>query len=260
MGPGYRRRGFVQSLRVVRERVPDPAPFPFTLLLFADLETVDFDGRVTFILGENGTGKSTLVEAVAVAFGLNPEGGSRNFRFSTPASHSPLHDYVRLAKSLFRPKDAYFLRAESYFNVATEIEELDKEPSGGPPIIGAYGGRSLHEQSHGESFLALLIHRLGPNGFYVFDEPEAGLSPTRQMSMLYRLRQLVDQGSQFIIATHSPILITLPGALIYLITEGRMREVTHEETEVFRLYRSFLGNPERMLAELFQDDGTDPDD
>ena len=139
---------------------------------------------VTFFVGENGTGKSTLLEALAVGMGFNPEGGSKNFRFSTRATHSPLHGAMRLSRSARRQRDGYFFRAESYYNVATEIDELDEEPSFGPPLKDSYGGRSLHEQSHGESFLALFANRLRSDGLYIVDEPEAALSPTRQLSLL----------------------------------------------------------------------------
>src|SRR5262249_7885547 len=155
--------------------------------------------------GENGAGKSTLLEAIAIGMGLNPEGGSRNFKFATRESHSNLSKFLRLSRSVRRVRDSYFLRAESYFNVATEIEALDREPDSGARIIEAYGGKSLHEQSHGESFFSLFMNRLRGNGLYFFDEPEAALSPNRQLSFLSRLHDLVRQGSQFLIATHSPI-------------------------------------------------------
>ena len=168
-----------------------------------------FPAGVTFLVGENGTGKSTLLEAVAVACGFNAEGGTRNFDFSTRATHSPLHEYLTVGRTAY-PRDGFFLRAESFYNVATNIDEMD-ETIPGPRLIDSYGGVSLHKQSHGESFLALVEHRFGGNGLYLLDEPEAALSPTRMMSLLVLLRNLVKKHSQFIIATHSPILMAYPG-------------------------------------------------
>lgn len=175
------------------------------------LESIELHPKVTFLVGENGSGKSTLLEAMAVALGMNAEGGSGNFDFATRESHSELHEFLRIAKGL-KPRDRYFLRAESLFNLGTEIERLDAEPSSGPPIIHSSGHRSLHEQSRGESFMALLTKRLGGNGLYLLDEPEAALSPTRQIECLQRLHELVLKNSQFIIATHSPILVAYPDA------------------------------------------------
>lgn len=186
-----------------------------------------------------------------MAWGLNPEGGSRNFRFSTRASHSGLNEYLSLGKTGRRVLDSYFLRAESYYNLATEIEALDREAGGrGLPIIASYGGKSLHEQSHGESFFALFLNRLHGQGFYVLDEPEAALSPSRQLSFLARLHELVEQGSQFIIATHSPILMAYPHAQIYLLADGPPCLVPYQETEHYTVTRDFLMRTESMLDVL----------
>ena len=204
---------------------------------------------VTILVGENGTGKSTLLEAVAVSCGFNPEGGSRNFNFSTNATHSELHECLRMVRRAY-PKDGYFLRAESLYNVATNIEELDRMPGFLPPLIDSYGGKSLHHQSHGESFLALVQNRLGGNGLYLFDEPEAALSPMRQLMLLSELDRLVKAGSQLIIATHSPILMAYPGACILELTEQGIRRVEYRETEHYRVTREFLENPERMVHYL----------
>lgn len=206
---------------------------------------LELHAPVTFIVGENGTGKSTLLEAVAVAWGFNPEGGSRNFTFSTRETHAGLHRYIRLVRGAYRAKGGFFLRAESFYNVASEIDRI-------PDLCeDAYGGRSLHEQSHGESFLALLQNRFHGHGFYVLDEPEAALSPSRQMTMLCVLRDLVQQGAQFLIATHSPILTALPGAQIYELDENGMHECVYRDTQNYQLTRRFLENPERMLTYLF---------
>jgi predicted ATPase len=207
---------------------------------------------VTFLVGENGSGKSTLLEAIAVAWGFNPEGGTRNFRFQTRRSHSTLHEYLRLVKKVPRPRDGFFLRAESFFNLATEIEHLDDEPSFGPPIIDSYGGRSLHEQSHGESFFSLMMHRFGGQGFYVLDEPEAALSPTRQLAMLVRLHELVRDRSQFIIATHSPILMAYPNAWIYEIAANELRRVSYEQTEHYVVAKRFLNDSKKQLEILLR--------
>ena len=213
---------YLISLSLRRDRVPSFAEYPYCLPVVRNLSKIEFHPNVTFIVGENGTGKSTLLEAIAVAWGFNAEGGTKNFNFSTRASHSPLHGVLALGKGLNRPRDGFFLRAESFFNVATEIERLDAEPASAPPIIDSYGGRSLHEQSHGEAFFALAANRFGGNGLYLLDEPEAALSPSRQLALLARFHQLVQADSQFIIATHSPILMAYPRSSIFLLTEGAL--------------------------------------
>lgn len=245
---------YLMHLELVRDRIPDPDRFPYNLPAVRGLTTLAFHPKVTFLVGENGSGKSTLLEAIAVACGLNPEGGSRNFAFATRDSHSPLDGCVRLAKTVATPRDTYFLRAESFYNVATEIERLDKEPGGGPPIIGAYGGRSLHEQSHGESFFALFQNRFQDHGLYLMDEPEAALSPARQLQFLVLLHDYVRRGGQFVIATHSPIIMAYPDARIYVLGRDGIRAVPYAETEHFLVTRRFLGNPQRSLAELLDDD------
>ena len=219
----------------------------------AEMEALPFSGSVTFLVGENGTGKSTLLEAIAVAFGFNPEGGTRNFTFSTSATHSDLHRHLRLARSAY-PKDGFFLRAESFYNLASNIEELDSIPAIAPKITDSYGGRSLHRQSHGESFLALVQNRFGGNGLYLLDEPESALSPSRLMTLLVYIRNLVGQNSQFIIATHSPILMAYPGAQVYQLTQEEICAVDYRQTEHYQLTRRFLEAPEQMLRHLFEED------
>jgi predicted ATPase len=240
---------YLFDVKLRRERVPSFEQYPFSLPVVRNLHTLELHPQVTFIVGENGSGKSTLLEAIATAWGFNPEGGTKNFRFQTRRSHSSLHEYLRLAKSVHRAKDGFFLRAESFFNVATEIEKLDEGP-GGPPIINSYGGRSLHEQSHGESFFALMMNRFGGNGLYVLDEPEAALSPSRQLAMIARLHQLVQARSQFIIATHSPILMAYPDACIYQISDSGIERTEYEQTEHFLVAKAFLNNPRRQLDVL----------
>ena len=208
-----------------------------------------FHRPATFFVGENGTGKSTLLEAIAVAWGFNPEGGTRNFCFSTASSHSALWRSLRLTRRGYA-RDGFFLRAESFYNVATSIDQMDSQPASSPPIIGSYGGVSLHRQSHGESFLALVQNRFGGHGLYLLDEPEAALSPTRQLSLLVLLDQLVREDSQLIIATHSPILMSLPGAEILQFSQEGIAPVSYRDTEHYQVTRRFLEDPERMLRYL----------
>ncbi len=243
---------YVRWVTLRRDKIESFSGYPFSLPAVKTLEQLDLHPKVTFLIGENGSGKSTLLEAIAVALGFNAEGGTRNFRFGTRLSHSVLHEYLRMAKGIVRPTDGFFLRAESFFNVATEIESLDSEPSSGPPIIDSYGGKSLHEQSHGESFLALVMHRFRGRGLYILDEPEAALSPQRQLVVLSRIHDLVLDASQFVIATHSPILMAYPDAWIYECGAGGVRRVAYEETEHFQVTRSFLASPRRMLDQLLE--------
>lgn len=239
---------FLLHLEMLRDRIPDANRYPFNLPSIRALSTLPFHPRVTILVGENGSGKSTLLEAVAVECGLNPEGGSRNFNFATRASHSPLSECIRVAKAAAMPGDSYFLRAESFYNVATEVERLglDHSPS--------YGGRSLHDQSHGESFFALFQHRFGDNGLYLMDEPEAALSPKRQMQFLALLHQYVRRGGQFVIATHSPIIMAYPDACIYLLDGRGVQSVAYTDTEHYLVTRGFLSSTERSLKLLL---GTD---
>jgi predicted ATPase len=250
-------RNFLVRATLRREKVTSFANFPFSIPAIGGLDTIEFDRPVTFFVGENGSGKSTLLEAIAIGMGLNAEGGSRNFRFATRESHSNLSDFLRLARSPRRVRDSFFLRAESYFNVATEIEALDREPACAPPIIDSYGGKSLHEQSHGESFFSLFMNRLRGNGLYFFDEPEAALSPTRQLSFLSRLHDLVKDGSQFFIATHSPILMAYPDAAILMFENGPPRWMEYRDTEHYGVTRTFLNDTERML-DILLDRKPDP--
>ncbi|TQV72554.1 AAA family ATPase [Denitrobaculum tricleocarpae] len=239
----------MKELHLLRNKVTSFEEYPFSLPVVRNLDSLKLHPKVTFFVGENGSGKSTLLEAMAAVWGFNPEGGSRNFRFSTRESHSELDAFLRLSKSHVRPKDGFFLRAESFFNVATEIENLDAHP-GGPPIINSYGYTSLHKQSHGESFFALLMHRFFGQGFYILDEPEAALSPMRQMAMLSRIHDLVEENSQFIIATHSPIIMAYPDAQIYVISDTGLTATPYEETEHYRVTKDFLNKPGKMLSIL----------
>ena len=214
--------------------------------------SLTFTHPVTFFVGENGTGKSTLLEAIAAAYGFNPEGGSKNFRFSTARTHSGLWEHLTLIKNRF-PKDGFFLRAESFYNLATNIDELDQIPAFSGPIIAGYGGVSLHKQSHGESFLALLQNRFRGQGLYLLDEPEAALSPMRLLTLLAEFDRLVKQDSQLIVATHSPILMAFPGAQIYEFTPQGIAPIAYRDTQHYQLTRRFLENPDKMLRALLED-------
>lgn len=253
---------FVSRVSLNREKVSSFDRYPFNLSSVRSLEQLDLHPKMTVFVGENGSGKSTLLEAIAVSLGFNPEGGTKNFSFGTRTSHSELHEYLRVAKGVRRPRDGFFLRAESFFNVATEIERLDAEPAPAPRVIDSYGGQSLHEQSHGESFLALLTKRFRGQGLYLLDEPEAALSPQRQLAALSRMHDLILDGSQFIVATHSPILMAYPDACIYQFGAEGVARVAYEDTEHYQVTRAFLADPARMLRVLFDrtsDDGSDDD-
>ncbi|UJF35801.1 AAA family ATPase [Paenibacillus hexagrammi] len=250
----YHPAPYLRSVQLLRDEVPSFDRYPFYLRSIRELATLPLHPKVTYIVGENGMGKSTLLEALAVAWGFNAEGGGLNYSFSTFASHSELHRYLRLVRGLRKPRDGFFFRAESYYNLASNIEELDRDPTGGRKIIESYGGKSLHEQSHGESFFSAFMNRLRGYGFYVMDEPEAALSPFRQLSMLARIHELVLHNSQFIISTHSPILMAYPDSIIYQLTEDGIQTVTLEETDHYMITREFLNNKQRMLNELFREE------
>lgn len=243
-------KSFLTSVKLERSGVQTPSAFPFSIPALKNLNTLELHPKVTFFVGENGSGKSTLLEAIAIAAGFNPEGGSRNFRFESKPSHSELHQHLRLIRGMRRPKDGFFVRAESVFILATEVERLEAHAN---KPFASYGGKSLHEQSHGESFLSLLNDRLGGNGLYILDEPEAALSPSRQMGLLPIIHRLLQQQSQLIIATHSPILLAYPDARIYSFNEDGIIPIEYEETEHFQVTRNFLNRKEQMLKLLLSD-------
>jgi len=239
--------GYLLSLRLNRQNLPER--YPFNIPCLKSFEELVFHPKVTFLTGENGVGKSTLTEAIAINLGFNAEGGSKNFNFKSTESHSDLHNYLTIAKSFKKPKDGFFLRGESFYNVASEIDKLDEE-GGRPKIIDSYGGLSLHKQSHGQSFWSLFMNRFNGNGIYILDEPESALSATKQIAMLSKINSLVNKNAQFIITTHSPILLAYPNASIYEMADEDIMRVSYEETEVYRVYKSFLDNPDRILSSL----------
>ncbi|MGE0546075.1 MAG: AAA family ATPase [Kofleriaceae bacterium] len=236
---------FVRSVYLVRDQVTDFSIYPFAIPAIQSLEELELDASVTFFVGDNGSGKSTLLEAIAVAAGFNAEGGSRHIRFQTRPTESELHRCIRLVRGARRPRDGYFLRAESFFNVVTETENL------GGSVADGNHGRSFHEQSHGEAFLQLVTNRFGADGLYIMDEPEAALSPQRQLSMLAVMRQLIASGAQLIIATHSPILLAYPDALIYQLGPAGMDRVDYQDTEHYQITRDFLNGRELYFRHLF---------
>lgn len=238
------KENFLLSIALKEEKIDSYDHYPFSLPVIKNLERTLLHPHVTYIIGENGSGKSTLLEAIAVSQGFNAEGGTTNFNFSTHSSHSDLHEYLRIAKTGKKPQTGFFLRAESFYNVATEIESLG--------VIDSYGSKPLHEQSHGEAFLALMKNRFGDHGLYILDEPEAALSPNRQMSILTLIHDLVKQGSQFIISTHSPILLAYPSATIYEINENGLEKTNYENTDTFKVSQRFLNHYEGMLDILLE--------
>jgi predicted ATPase len=236
------KRVFLQAVRLERERVDNFDKYPFCVPAIRHLQRLEFHPAVTFFIGENGSGKSTLLEAIAVKLGFNAEGGSKNFNFTTRETHSKLHEFITVERGVGRPTDNYFLRAESFYNLATQIEDLG--------VVFGYGQKSLHHQSHGEAFLALLLNRLQGDGIYLFDEPEAALSPQRQLSVLTLLHRLIYHKAQLVIATHSPILLSYPNARIYQFSQAGIAEVKYTETEHYLVTKDFLNRHERMLEIL----------
>lgn len=240
---------YLKEISLDRASCPEVVEYPFNIPALQGLDRLSFHPDVTFLVGENGSGKSTLLEAIALALGFGPEGGTRNARFVTADTTSSLHAHLRLTKSYRMPREHYFLRAESFFNVSTYIDRINRE-SGHFEI-------SMHTYSHGESFLKLLSEKLRGNGLYLFDEPEAALSPTRQLAALGFIDQLVKKGSQFIIATHSPILLAYPRARILQLDATGIQRVAYEDTEHFVVTRDFLNHYPDRLDIILRDDQED---
>lgn len=241
------------SLRIEWDRVEDREVYPFNLPAFAGLDELDLDAPVVIFVGANGSGKSTLMEAIAVQLGCNPEGGSPNFRFDTANTLSDLQRVIRLARRIPRNCDRFFYRADAFHVLATEMRRLDEGP-GGPPIKTFYGGDDLHEMSHGQSVMRLLRHQFRGGGIYLLDEPEAALAPETQLEVIARVIELTRQGARFVLATHSPLLMALPNALIYELGEAGMERRAYHELNHVRLYKRFLGDPQSVVARLIEDD------
>lgn len=231
---------FIQSVLIDWDKI-DQYSYLRHIEAINGVEKIEFNNPITFFVGENGSGKSTLLEAIATAYGFNPEGGTRNYSFSTYDSHSNLYEAMRIAKGYRRAKSGYFLRAESFYNVATKEEEYaDLE----------HPSQRYHEKSHGESFLALAQSYLRPEGMYIFDEPEAALSPQRQLTLLMEIVECAKNGSQFIIVSHSPILLGIPGAEIMCFDEGQIHSCAYEDTDSYQVTKMFINNREQLLNRL----------
>ncbi len=243
---------FIKGIKIDWNRVSNNT-YIQNISSIQSISQLEFNNNITFFVGENGTGKSTLLESIAVAYGLNPEGGNRNFNFATMDTHSQLHQAITVIKGPFRPTNSYFLRAESFYNVATKIEDY-RDGDDYASYYQSYGGKSLHEQSHGESFLALIQNRFTSKGLYILDEPEAALSPQRQLTLLMFIHNLALKGTQFIIASHSPILLGIPGASILSFDDGNIHEITYEESESYRITELFINNRQLLLNNLLSSD------
>jgi predicted ATPase len=247
-------RHYLNSIIFGHEAVSDWEVYPFCVPTIRSLRTLELHPKVTFFVGENGSGKSTLLESIAEKLGFRAAGGSRVQSLHQHQYLSPLTPLLTLSRTSNKPMDGFFLRAESFYNWATELDELEATPFCGG-VLSAYGGKSLHQQSHGESFLNLLTQRIDGHGIYLFDEPEAALSPQRQLSMLVRLHDLADDFSQFIIATHSPLILAYPDAWIYQFTDDGIERVAYEDTDHYQITRGFLRDHKTMLKRLFQKEG-----
>ena len=234
---------FIQRLSIDWNKI-EQSSYLRKIEAIKDLEELVFEKPITFFVGENGSGKSTLLEALAVAYGFNPEGGTKNYSFSTYDSHSQLYEAIRVSKGFRKARWGYFLRAESFYNVATKEEDYADI---------AHPSEKYHEKSHGESFLALAQNQLRPNGLYLFDEPEAALSPQRQLTLLMEICSCAKQGSQFIIVTHSPILLGIPDAQIVSFDDGTVHNCEYEETESYKVTEMFINNREALLGRLLSE-------
>ncbi len=244
-------RPYLKAVTIRRPEGDASNQYPFSIPALRHIEEIDFHRDITFFIGENGSGKSTLLEAIATVMEFGAQGGTGNFAMDDESGLSKLHNFMRPRRSFQRPRDKFFLRAETFFNVGTFLDDMIREGLASPELVyRRYGGKSLHHRSHGESFLTILNESIKGNGLYILDEPEAALSPTKQLDALVRINELVLNESQFIIATHSPILMAYPSARIYLFDEGGIREVAYTETEHYKVTREFLNDYERQIKKL----------
>lgn len=239
-------RPYLRSLNFYSEIDADWSQYPLSIPAVNDLDKIEFHPDVTFFVGENGAGKSTILEAIARVLGFPEEGGTKNVNYQTVGTTSKLSQYLKPIRSHKKPKDGYFLRAESFYNVASYMDEVH--------YLDGYGGKSLHARSHGEAFLSILTDKLQGHGLYLFDEPEAALSPSRILTMIAIIDQLVKQESQFIIATHSPILLAYPNAKILQFSDQGIKEVQYEETDHFMVTKDFLNNYPKRIRQLIEDE------
>lgn len=239
---------FIREVKFNKKKDIDLEKYIRDIPWFENMNKLKFNKNISFLIGENGVGKSTLLEAIATAYGFNPEGGSINFNFQTKDTHSNLYKMITLVKGIKRPKDGFFLRAESFYNVSTEIDRLNEiTPTS---FLELYGGKSLHKQSHGESFISLLLNRFLGNGLYILDEPEAALSPQNQLVLISKILELAYKGSQFIISTHSPMLMAIKDSEIFEITFDKIKLTSLKETNHYIITKTFLDNPEGMMNTL----------
>lgn len=246
---GIESKLIVKRIKLERDKIPSFNNYPFNIEIVKNFEELELDNPVTFFVGENGVGKSTFIEAIAVSLGLPPEGGTENFRYETKNTTSELSNYLRIS-TYNKPSMKFFLRAESFYNFSTEVQRLVEEDDFSN-LYDSYGG-NLHECSHGESFIQLIQNRFKGKGLYILDEPEAALSPQRQLSLLYLINELVKEGSQFIIATHSPILISYRDGKI-LDLNNNFKEIKFKDTDIYALYKMYLDDPETMQHRLLDE-------
>lgn len=243
---------YLKKLTLNWDRVEDRNVYPYNVPAISHLESLEIDQDVIFIAGENGTGKSTLLEALAYKCGFTAGGGGRAIDLGLSDASLNLASVMTLSWRQ-KSKQGFFLRAETFFDFAKYIDQLARE-NNKEEVYKPYGGKSLNEQSHGEAFLSLFANRFGGKGLFILDEPEAALSPQRQLAFLRIIYDLVKEGkAQFIIASHSPILMAYPGATIYSFDEDELNVIQYEETDHYRLTKAFLDNRERFFKHLFED-------